>query len=71
MMGKRAPNMIVGELKREANKYREAHQSAQDNNTALHRAITSHLANLQLLSKPLDQVAAAIPSVASVEGECD
>ncbi|KAG7154429.1 Tyrosine-protein phosphatase non-receptor type 23-like 1 [Homarus americanus] len=71
MMGKRAPNMIIGELKREANKYREAHQSAQDNNTALHRAITTHLAHLQLLSKPLDQVAAAIPSVANVEGQGD
>nr|XP_053638319.1 tyrosine-protein phosphatase non-receptor type 23-like isoform X2 [Cherax quadricarinatus] len=71
MMGKRAPNMIIGELKREANKYREAHQSAQDNNTALHRAITTHMANLQLLSKPLEQVAAAIPSVASVEVQGD
>lgn len=69
MMGKRAPNMIIGELKREATKYSEAHQSAQDNNTALHRAITTHLHNLQLLSKPLDQVAAAIPSMATVEGE--
>nr|XP_045622432.1 tyrosine-protein phosphatase non-receptor type 23-like isoform X2 [Procambarus clarkii] len=71
MMGKRAPSMIIGELKREANKYREAHQSAQDNNTALHRAITTHLANLQLLCNPLDQVAAAIPSVASVEVQGD
>ncbi|XP_071546877.1 uncharacterized protein mop isoform X2 [Panulirus ornatus] len=71
IMGKRAPNMIIGELKREASKYREAHQSAQDNNTALHRAITTHLPNLQLLSKPLDEVAAAIPSVASLEGQGD
>lgn len=70
MMGKRAPNMILGELKREAGKYREATQSAQDNNMALHRAITTHLPNLQLLSKPLDQVLAAIPSVTSVEGGC-
>lgn len=70
MMGKRAPNMILAELKREAGKYREATQSAQDNNMALHRAITTHLPNLQLLSKPLDQVMSAIPSVASVEGEC-
>lgn len=70
MMGKRAPNMILGELKREASKYREATQSAQDNNMALHRAITTHLPNLQLLCKPLDQVLAAIPSVASVEGRC-
>ena len=68
MMGKRAPNMILGELRREAGKYREATQSAQDNNVALHRAITTHLPHLQLLSKPLDQVMAAIPSVASVEG---
>lgn len=68
MMGKRAPNMILGELRREAGKYREATQSAQDNNVALHRAITTHLPNLQLLSKTLDQVMAAIPSVASVEG---
>lgn len=69
MMGKRAPNMILGELRREAGKYREATQSAQDNNVALHRAITTHLPNLQLLCKPLDQVMAAIPSVANVEGE--
>lgn len=70
VMGKRAPNMIVGELRRESNKYREAQQSAQDNNTALHRAITAHLPNLELLSKPLDQLTAAIPSLASVEGQC-
>ncbi|XP_068222752.1 LOW QUALITY PROTEIN: tyrosine-protein phosphatase non-receptor type 23-like [Palaemon carinicauda] len=71
MMGKRAPNMILGEMKREANKYREAHQSAQDNNTALHRAITNHMANLQLLSKPLDQIVASIPSTSEVEAQAD
>ncbi|XP_050712311.1 tyrosine-protein phosphatase non-receptor type 23-like isoform X2 [Eriocheir sinensis] len=71
MMGKRGPNMILGELKREAGKYREATQSAQDNNMALHRAITTHLPNLQLLSKPLDQVLAAIPSMTSVEAQGD
>ncbi|XP_064081068.1 tyrosine-protein phosphatase non-receptor type 23-like isoform X2 [Macrobrachium nipponense] len=71
MMGKRAPNMILGEMKREANKYREAHQSAQDNNTALHRAITNHMPNLQTLSKPLDQILASVPSTAEVEAQAD
>ncbi|KAK7056558.1 Tyrosine-protein phosphatase non-receptor type 23 [Halocaridina rubra] len=71
MMGKRAPNMILAEMKREASKYRDAHQSAQDNNTALHRAITTHLSNLTLLSKPLDQVVEAMPSVAEVEAQGD
>ena len=60
--------MILGEMKREANKYREAHQSAQDNNTALHKAIMTHMANLQTLSKPLDQIVASIPSLAEAEG---
>ncbi|XP_076057743.1 tyrosine-protein phosphatase non-receptor type protein myopic isoform X2 [Oratosquilla oratoria] len=71
MMGKRAPNMILGELKREANKYCEAHKSVQDNNTTLHKAIKHHMVNLQLLSQPLDKVVAALPSTANVEASGD
>ena len=67
MGNKRPPNMILAELKREANKYKEAHKSAQDNNTALHRAITQHHPNLKLLSQPLDELSAAIPSVLQIE----
>ncbi|CAL4067009.1 unnamed protein product, partial [Meganyctiphanes norvegica] len=73
VLGKRGapPNMILGELKREAAKYREAHKSAQDNNTALHRAITQHMPNLKTLAQPLDQIALTIPSPATVEAGGD
>ena len=67
---KSPPNMVLVELKHESKKYKEAHESAQDNNTALHRAITQHHSNLKVLSQPLEQIIASIPSVKSVESEC-
>lgn len=68
IIGKRPPSIVSTELSREANKYLEAHNKANESNQTLHKAMTLHLANLKLLSLPLDDLNKHIPSLESVKG---
>lgn len=63
LMGKRPPSIIATDLSREAAKYREAHNKANDSNQNLHKAMTAHVANLKILMQPLRELQTQIPSV--------
>jgi tyrosine-protein phosphatase non-receptor type 23 len=62
-MGKRPPSIVATDLKREANKYQEAHAKASESNQTLHKAMTLHISNLKVLSLPLDELQKHIPTV--------
>lgn len=59
----------LAEVRREWAKYMEVHEKASFTNSELHRAMNLHVGNLRLLSGPLDQVRAALPSPALSAGE--
>lgn len=61
-VGKRPPSIVATDLTREAKKYEEAHNKASESNQALHKAITMHVKNLKILSQPLADLMAQIPS---------
>lgn len=70
-MGKRPPTIVATDLTREAKKYEEAHAKASESNQALHRAMTLHVNNLQVLAQPLADLIANIPSPsANLSGTC-
>ncbi|KAM5292685.1 tyrosine-protein phosphatase non-receptor type 23 [Ctenodactylus gundi] len=52
----------LAEVRREWAKYMEVHEKASFTNSELHRAMNLHVGNLRLLSGPLDQVRAALPT---------
>nr|XP_040146116.1 tyrosine-protein phosphatase non-receptor type 23 isoform X4 [Ictidomys tridecemlineatus] len=54
----------LAEVRREWAKYMEVHEKASFTNSELHRAMNLHVSNLRLLSGPLDQVRAALPTPA-------
>ncbi|KAM9436144.1 tyrosine-protein phosphatase non-receptor type 23 isoform 2-T2 [Clarias gariepinus] len=51
----------VAELRRDLEKYLEAHEKASFTNTELHRAMNLHISNLRLLGGPLDTLREALP----------
>lgn len=57
------------EVRREWAKYMEVHEKASFTNSELHRAMNLHIGNLRLLSGPLDQVRAALPTPALTSGK--
>lgn len=59
----------LAEVRREWAKYMEVHEKASFTNSELHRAMNLHVGNLRLLSGPLDQVRAALPTPALTSGE--
>lgn len=61
-VGKRPPSIVATDLTREAKKYEEAHNKASESNHALHKAVTMHVKNLKVLSQPLADLMAHIPS---------
>ncbi|XP_039693531.1 LOW QUALITY PROTEIN: tyrosine-protein phosphatase non-receptor type 23 [Pteropus medius] len=68
-VGQAGANMAVSkaelaEVRREWAKYMEVHEKASFTNSELHRAMNLHVGNLRLLSGPLDQVRAALPTPA-------
>lgn len=62
-MGKRAPSIIATDLSREYHKYTEAHNKASESNQNLHKAMTTHVTNLKVLSMPLAELQQQIPSI--------
>eukprot|EP00071_Canis_lupus_P024801 XP_013977258.1 tyrosine-protein phosphatase non-receptor type 23 [Canis lupus familiaris] len=54
----------LAEVRRDWAKYMEVHEKASFTNSELHRAMNLHVGNLRLLSGPLDQVRAALPTPA-------
>lgn len=66
-MGKRAPSNLVVELTAEFAKYREAHQRATESQSHLQKSLSAHLANMKLLSGPLEEIEKALPSVSLLD----
>ena len=60
---KKAPNNLVSELRREADKLRTALDAANESNMALHAAVVQHKPALTTLSLPLKKVEDTLPSV--------
>lgn len=63
------PSPGLAEVSKECSKYLEVHEKASFTNTELHKAMNLHIGNLRLLSGPLEQVRAALPSPSLTEGE--
>ncbi|NXY75921.1 PTN23 phosphatase, partial [Glareola pratincola] len=59
----------LAEVSKECSKYMEVHEKASFTNTELHKAMNLHIGNLRLLSGPLEQVRAALPSPALTEDD--
>ncbi|KAG7469840.1 hypothetical protein MATL_G00133110 [Megalops atlanticus] len=55
------PPPALAELRRDLDKYLEAHEKASFTNTELHRAMNLHISNLRLLGGPLDTLREALP----------
>ncbi|KAG5856819.1 hypothetical protein ANANG_G00011940 [Anguilla anguilla] len=51
----------LAEVRRDLDKYLEAHEKASFTNTELHRAMNLHISNLRLLGGPLDALRDALP----------
>lgn len=60
----------IAELRRDLEKYLEAHEKASFTNTELHRAMNLHISNLRLLGGPLDTLREALPRPQLSEGTC-
>ncbi|XP_023224136.1 tyrosine-protein phosphatase non-receptor type 23-like [Centruroides sculpturatus] len=65
--GKRAPSMIIVELTKECSRYQEAHKRAEESNTTLQKVFNLHINNLKLLTGPMEELKASLPSVSSME----
>ncbi|XP_014811215.1 PREDICTED: tyrosine-protein phosphatase non-receptor type 23, partial [Calidris pugnax] len=59
----------LAEVSKECSKYMEVHEKASFTNTELHKAMNLHIGNLRLLSGPLEQVRAALPSPTLTEDD--
>ncbi|XP_068180543.1 tyrosine-protein phosphatase non-receptor type 23 [Antennarius striatus] len=51
----------LAEIRRDLEKYMEAHEKASFTNTELHRAMNLHISNLRLLGGPLETLKEALP----------
>ncbi|KAI4891923.1 hypothetical protein NFI96_021899, partial [Prochilodus magdalenae] len=60
---------VLAELRRDLEKYLEAHEKASFTNTELHRAMNLHISNLRLLGGPLDTLREALPKPQLTEDE--
>ncbi|KAG7274854.1 hypothetical protein CRUP_012338 [Coryphaenoides rupestris] len=56
-----AQAQALAEIRRDLDKYAEAHEKASFTNTELHRAMNLHISNLRLLGGPLDSLRDALP----------
>ncbi|XP_015263204.1 PREDICTED: LOW QUALITY PROTEIN: tyrosine-protein phosphatase non-receptor type 23, partial [Gekko japonicus] len=57
----------LAEVAKEWAKYMEVHEKASFTNAELHKAMNLHISNLRLLSGPLEQVRAALPTPSLTE----
>lgn len=60
----------LAEIRRDLEKYMEAHEKASFTNTELHRAMNLHISNLRLLGGPLESLKEALPRPQLNEGKC-
>ncbi|NXT29925.1 PTN23 phosphatase, partial [Syrrhaptes paradoxus] len=63
------PSPGLAEVSKECSKYLELHEKASFTNTELHKAMNLHIGNLRLLSGPLEQVRATLPSPTLTEDD--
>uniref|UniRef100_A0A8C4HFA7 Tyrosine-protein phosphatase non-receptor type 23 n=1 Tax=Dicentrarchus labrax TaxID=13489 RepID=A0A8C4HFA7_DICLA len=56
-----AQAQALAEIRRDLEKYMEAHEKASFTNTELHRAMNLHISNLRLLGGPLESLKEALP----------
>nr|XP_034985695.1 tyrosine-protein phosphatase non-receptor type 23 [Zootoca vivipara] len=63
------PSSGLAEVAKEWGKYMEVHEKASFTNTELHKAMNLHISNLRLLSGPLEQVRAALPTPSLTEDD--
>lgn len=59
----------LAEIRRDLEKYMEAHEKASFTNTELHRAMNLHISNLRLLGGPLESLKEALPRPQLDEGK--
>ena len=64
-----AQAQALAEIRRDLEKYMEAHEKASFTNTELHRAMNLHISNLRLLGGPLESLRDALPRPQLSEGE--
>ena len=58
----------LAEIRRDLEKYMEAHEKASFTNTELHRAMNLHISNLRLLGGPLEALSDSLPRPQLNEG---
>lgn len=64
-----AQTQALAEIRRDLEKYMEAHEKASFTNTELHRAMNLHISNLRLLGGPLESLKEVLPRPQLNEGK--
>ena len=67
--GKRATNVILGEISKEGQMFEEGHKKGSQSNSDLHKAMNTHINNLKLLSSPLEELQKLLPSLDKAQGK--
>ena len=68
MFGKRATNVVLGEITKECQMFEEGHKKGSQSNNDLHKAMNTHISNLKLLSSPLEELQKLLPSLDKAQG---
>jgi len=53
---------MLASMAKDCDHYEEGHKKGSQSNSDLHKAMNAHIANLKLLSGPLDELQRALPS---------
>ena len=67
LYGKRGFNATLSEIEKDAQKLRQGLETASRSNSDLHQIMERNVGHLQLLTGPLEQLQAALPSVAHIQ----
>ncbi|XP_041374588.1 tyrosine-protein phosphatase non-receptor type 23-like isoform X2 [Gigantopelta aegis] len=60
--GKKAPNIVLSEMRKECEAHLEKHKQGSQSNESLHKAMNIHITNLKLLAGPPEDLQKALPT---------
>ncbi|GAB1597660.1 tyrosine-protein phosphatase non-receptor type 23-like [Argonauta hians] len=65
--GKRPPMTILNQILKDCELYESGHTRGSKSNKDLHKAMNSHVANLKLISGPLEDIQSSLPNYDSIK----
>lgn len=67
--GKRPPMTILNQIQKDCELYESGHARGSKSNKDLHKAMNAHVANLKLISGPLEDIQNSLPNYDSIKSE--